>query len=320
MNNEEAALLEAVMNDPEDIDQRLIAADWYEDQGDPRAEFIRIQLALFRLPRQHEWRTELQHREASLWLAHSKRWNRDAHRLLNASPLKNAFAARRSDWRRWRYRRGFIEHLDVAACTWKHSGHLLLQLGPITSLRLRNLTPQHVAPALTGEVAHRIRNLQLEYTRFDERAFATLLARLDECKNLSILNLSGGRLSRPQLNQLLEWKTALRLKEFVMSRMTFPDSEARHELLTALGSRLHHENGDRWLTARGNPDTDEPRVLSYDDNVNYEDGQMYNTLGELHSSEATHAPTPDELNPWEEGNRNDEEEHWSDYVDDDWVS
>ena len=39
-------LLRAVLAQPEDEAVRLVYADWLEEQGDPRAEFIRLQIAL----------------------------------------------------------------------------------------------------------------------------------------------------------------------------------------------------------------------------------------------------------------------------------
>jgi len=41
---EEAALLHAVCLHPEDDTPRLIYADWLEERGDPRSEFIRVQM------------------------------------------------------------------------------------------------------------------------------------------------------------------------------------------------------------------------------------------------------------------------------------
>ena len=45
------ALLEAIRASPDDDAPRLVYADWLEEHGDqPRAEFIRVQCALARLP------------------------------------------------------------------------------------------------------------------------------------------------------------------------------------------------------------------------------------------------------------------------------
>src|SRR6202011_4453577 len=46
---QEQALLLAILDAPEDDAPRLIYADWLEERGEPRGEFIRIQCELARL-------------------------------------------------------------------------------------------------------------------------------------------------------------------------------------------------------------------------------------------------------------------------------
>ena len=42
----EALFLQAVLENPDDDTPRLIYADWLEERGDPRGEFIRVQCEL----------------------------------------------------------------------------------------------------------------------------------------------------------------------------------------------------------------------------------------------------------------------------------
>ena len=49
---------------------RLIFADWLEEQGDPRADFIRIQCTRERLDDDEPLAQALADREADLWAAH----------------------------------------------------------------------------------------------------------------------------------------------------------------------------------------------------------------------------------------------------------
>jgi uncharacterized protein (TIGR02996 family) len=44
--SQQAAFLAAIHDDPENDGTRLVFADWLEEHGDPRAEFIRVQCAL----------------------------------------------------------------------------------------------------------------------------------------------------------------------------------------------------------------------------------------------------------------------------------
>jgi uncharacterized protein (TIGR02996 family) len=61
--NQEQAFLQAICEDPDDDAVRLIYADWLDEHGQPeRAEFIRVQIELARLPRWHRrWQECLAH-------------------------------------------------------------------------------------------------------------------------------------------------------------------------------------------------------------------------------------------------------------------
>ena len=62
----EAAFLRAVLADPADDAPRLIYADWLDEQGDPRGEFVRVQCRLAQLPAGHEAVGDLRRREKEL--------------------------------------------------------------------------------------------------------------------------------------------------------------------------------------------------------------------------------------------------------------
>jgi uncharacterized protein (TIGR02996 family) len=47
--NDETAFIEAILADPEDEAPRLIYADWLEERGDPRGEFLRVENELANL-------------------------------------------------------------------------------------------------------------------------------------------------------------------------------------------------------------------------------------------------------------------------------
>jgi uncharacterized protein (TIGR02996 family) len=57
------AFLEAIAADLDDDAPRLLFADWLEEHGDPRGEFIRVQCALAGLPADDPRRTDLARRE-----------------------------------------------------------------------------------------------------------------------------------------------------------------------------------------------------------------------------------------------------------------
>src|SRR5205085_3618750 len=69
------AFLRAIWDRPHDDLPRLIYADWLDEHGQPeRAEFIRLQCALDRLPEDDRRRPDLRERERQLAEAHEARW------------------------------------------------------------------------------------------------------------------------------------------------------------------------------------------------------------------------------------------------------
>jgi len=72
---QEDRFIQAILADPEDVSIRLVYADWLEERGDPRDEFLRLESALSALPQDDERRggleTRLQNLRASIdpdWL------------------------------------------------------------------------------------------------------------------------------------------------------------------------------------------------------------------------------------------------------------
>jgi uncharacterized protein (TIGR02996 family) len=43
---EEEAFIEAILESPNDVTHRLVYADWLDERSDPRAEYLRLQVAL----------------------------------------------------------------------------------------------------------------------------------------------------------------------------------------------------------------------------------------------------------------------------------
>ncbi len=74
----EQAFLEAIIDEPDDDDVRLIFADWLEEQSDPvqnaRGEFIRVQIELAHMAEDDPRRPELVKREDALLDRHREDW------------------------------------------------------------------------------------------------------------------------------------------------------------------------------------------------------------------------------------------------------
>jgi uncharacterized protein (TIGR02996 family) len=96
--NEEKAFLSAILADPDDDAPRLVFADWLEERGDPRGEFIRGQCRLARMRKWDDGYTELEtrcgllertHRDA--WLAPITDLVRDSERWWERSVMARGF-------------------------------------------------------------------------------------------------------------------------------------------------------------------------------------------------------------------------------------
>jgi uncharacterized protein (TIGR02996 family) len=112
--------LRAILERPDDDLPRLIYADWLDEHGDPaRAEFIRTQIELARLPKDDSRRPTLQVRSDELQDASAARWvGRGYDRAL-----------------RWHFRRGFVHGVVVDLRVLADLAYLILQHQTIRTLR-----------------------------------------------------------------------------------------------------------------------------------------------------------------------------------------
>src|SRR5438309_3057056 len=70
--------LAAIRRDPDDDAPRLVYADWLDEHGDPdRAEFIRAEVEMARLPYDHPRRRQLRDQANAIWKCHGERWYGD---------------------------------------------------------------------------------------------------------------------------------------------------------------------------------------------------------------------------------------------------
>jgi uncharacterized protein (TIGR02996 family) len=114
------AFLQSILENPDDDGLRLIYADWLDERGDSRGEFIRVQCELARLPESDPRRSELEARERALLLASGKEW---------AGPLVGLT-------RSWTYRRGFVEGIRLGGNAFVAYTDYLFRLAPLREVRL----------------------------------------------------------------------------------------------------------------------------------------------------------------------------------------
>ena len=76
--NKDESFCQAIRKSPEDDALRLVYADWLDERGDPRGQFIRVQCELAQLPDDSPLtalrREELEDRERRLLKGHWEEW------------------------------------------------------------------------------------------------------------------------------------------------------------------------------------------------------------------------------------------------------
>jgi uncharacterized protein (TIGR02996 family) len=86
---DEAAFMQAIVADPTDDSPRLVYADWLEERGDLRGEFLRIQTMLARMPKKDKRYASLRKRLKELRSAIDSEWLA----WFNTLRYRTAFAA-----------------------------------------------------------------------------------------------------------------------------------------------------------------------------------------------------------------------------------
>lgn len=108
---ENDGLLAAICNDAEDEQLRLVYADWLEEQGDPRAELIRIEIEYAHLPARDRRREPLRRRDAELLAQHGDRWRLPRLAGVIWGPYERGFveSVTLENWQ------AFVRHVDLVA-------------------------------------------------------------------------------------------------------------------------------------------------------------------------------------------------------------
>jgi uncharacterized protein (TIGR02996 family) len=117
------AFLETILADPDDNTARLVFADWLEEHGDPRGEFIRTQIALTDPRLDNANRVPLLLRAAELRAQHEEGWVEEIRELISE----------------WTFERGFIERITIDAASFLRHADALFRHAPIRHVKFRDL-------------------------------------------------------------------------------------------------------------------------------------------------------------------------------------
>jgi uncharacterized protein (TIGR02996 family) len=154
--NREEAFLQAILEDPENDVPRLIFADWLEEHGQPdRAEFIRLQCELARMPQDDERRAALEKREAELRRDHREEWG---------EPLRGLVEG-------WSFRRGFVDGVGLKPRAFLAHAEALFRVPTVRDVALDGGAARIVSELAACPHLARIHTLYLHHTNLrEERA------------------------------------------------------------------------------------------------------------------------------------------------------
>lgn len=209
----------AIVARPDEDLPRLVYADFLQEAGhDDRAELIRVQCALERLPPTDPERPELTRRESELLAAHKPEW-----RIAGLTGTQT-------------FRRGMIESVETTAEALVRADPEVLRLAPVRHLRLVN------ADRWTADLARlplwrRLQSLTLNNNNFGAGNRMQLLDAAD-MPELRTLSLRNNRLWHEAVLALAETRVAAQLTRLDLSGNPVGDEGvatlARHPAFSGL--------------------------------------------------------------------------------------
>jgi uncharacterized protein (TIGR02996 family) len=191
---EERAFLRRILDHPAVDGPRLIYADWLDERGDSRGEFIRLQCAIAALDRDDPTREDLQLQELALLEPNEKAWTG----ILPSWVIGHEFS------------RGFVEAVTVEASGFLREGHTVFDLTPIRKVRLVDARDR------LGEIAQspllrRIRELDL-CGNYLGNGGPNILGRSPYLDHLEVLDLSFNELTNRGCESLAQIRSLRNLK------------------------------------------------------------------------------------------------------------
>ncbi len=179
-SQEEEGFLQAILESPDDEGIRLIFADWLEEHGDPRGEFIRIQCQRAALPPGDRRRSRLEQRERALLQSHGELWKAYLPAVLRSAAFE----------------RGFVEAAHLTVPEFLDNAEDIFAQTPLRHLRIWHpwdipLGP--IASLAASPALARLASLDLSGQNLGD-AEAALLAESRHLAGLKVLTLRRNRI------------------------------------------------------------------------------------------------------------------------------
>jgi uncharacterized protein (TIGR02996 family) len=148
-------LLEQVLAEPDNLEVRRVYADALLERGDPRGEFIQVQLELASATAQDEQRELLARREQQLLKQHEKEWLGDLRQHIL----------------RWRWRCGFLHEITTSDSKWSLGRDALVAREPVRRARITGVR----GGLYFGDAVGRLAALSLPDNRLKPKKIKELL-------------------------------------------------------------------------------------------------------------------------------------------------
>ena len=213
MQTDAEPFLQRIRAFPDDDVPRLILADWLDEQPDDgsraRAAFIRVQIALARLPETDRRRNNLQIAERNLHDAYRDEWEAPFRGL--ATGLE--------------FRRGFVDEVKVAARQYLRHAHELFDAGPVRHVHLLDVggsLPAVMQSPYLGRLA-----VLTVYAQHVGEPLARAIARCEHLAGLRGLHLGRNRLGDEAAELLAGSPVLSNLEELDLAENDLGETGAR---------------------------------------------------------------------------------------------
>lgn len=155
IDQQQAALLRAICQRPDDMQARLVYADWCEDNGqEARAEFVRVQCRISKGCKFNVCDGTgrnvvspcpcalLRNREQKLLEAHGRWWvPPEVAKVSGYQHGSWPFSQPRGE--PWLFRNGFVESITTTSTAWLAHGSQIVAATPVRTVILSDRKPQH---------------------------------------------------------------------------------------------------------------------------------------------------------------------------------
>jgi uncharacterized protein (TIGR02996 family) len=163
----ERDLLAAIIAEPDDDAPRLVYADWLAERGDPRGEFITVQIALAK-----KADAKLAAREAELLKKHKKDWvGRFGGRKVEHGTTERTWT--KTNPTIWDFVRGFVDSCSMQSADFARNAPALLEAEP---LRRAHLTDRGIGALVGIDEIGALRELDLRRVRLKDSITALVNA------------------------------------------------------------------------------------------------------------------------------------------------